>query len=339
MNSSLANSKKEIATSPLELFPASAARNIAPEPATAPETSPSQDCLPPHKHRTVGNKIYDWGIYSTFAWAGVAGLSLLSAHEAMHGKNPHFEWLRSINNNVSSSLNKFLSNGIMKGKPVETIEGWAKGTTMFVTLGLGGCAMMIPIKWMEDNRQKNACKIDNFLGTTPPDPRLVEAEVPQTWDSVLKGRLMSWGLSYLAFAAMGPKTTGKISNWFGEKATNIIMAVKPKANAAKVREWADIGAFDATFTIITATATYLFSRAFARKNAQAHTAEDVAMTIDPATPTPLTPIHSSELEQPPAKRFTDQHKPVERSLTTRDESFLKNALKSKEFTAKSPQMG
>ena len=71
------------------------------------ETAPAAPAIPQndtpeehHKRRTVGNKIYDWGIYTTFAWAGVAGLSLLSAHEAMHGNNPNFNWLRKMNDGI-----------------------------------------------------------------------------------------------------------------------------------------------------------------------------------------------------------------------------------------------
>ncbi|NBO19660.1 MAG: hypothetical protein EBV03_10655, partial [Proteobacteria bacterium] len=241
---------------------------LFPEKKAAPAQDPAADAVqaqatPHEKHRTVGNKIYDWGVYSTFAWAGVAAVSALSAHEAMHGKHPAFNWLRSLNNNCISGLSKGLESTIMKGASKESIHGWAKGSTMFVTLGLGGWAMMAPIKWLEDHRERNAARIDNFLGTTPPDPKLVEAEVPQTWGSVLKGRLMSWGLSYAAFAAMGPKTTGHVSDWFANKASKVFMALKPSANQAKVKKWADIAAFDAVFTIITAAATYGFSRMFA----------------------------------------------------------------------------
>ncbi len=323
----------------LQLFPAPAkpAGEEQP-PAHAPVAESS-------KHRTVGNKIYDWGIYTTFAWAGVAGLSLLSAHEAMHGKNPNFNWLRKLNDNVSSGLHKALETGIMKGRPKENIEGWAKGTTMFVTLGLGGCAMMAPIKWLEDNREKNAAKIDNFLGTTPPDPELIRKEIPQTWDSVLKGRMISWGLSYVAFAAMGPKVTSKVSNWFGKKATGVVMGLNPKADIATVKKWADIGAFDATFTVITASATYAFSRIIAKKRYNHdHHSEDTLMTIDPATPTPQAPFHEAgdrpqqhtDLHE---KRFTDTHKPAERAVAKKEDTFLQNAIKSKELAAESPQLG
>lgn len=288
------------------------------------------------KHRTIGNKIYDWGVYTTFAWAGVAGLSLLSAHEALHGKNPHFNWLRSINDGVSGGLSKALSNTIMKGKPKETIEGWAKGSTMFVTLGMGGWAMMAPIKWLEDNREKNAAKIDNFLGTNPPNKQLIAEEIPQTWGSVMQGRLLSWAMSYAAFAAMGPKTTSKVSNWAGDKFTKVFMALKPKANEVNVRRWADIGAFDATFTVITAAATYAFSRIIAKKQHRRLDSEDVLMTIDPATPTPQKPLFGDYDEKITTQKqsFTEKH-----DLAPNDTGFLDKYQKNKELSEKTPQLG
>lgn len=216
------------------------------------------------KHRTVGNIIYDWGIYSSIAWGGVALASALSAHEAIHGNNKYFNWLRSLNNNCISGLSKFLSSTIMKGKPADVIHGWARGTTMFVTLGMGGWAMMAPLKWMEDNRQRNASHIDKLLGTTPPDPETIEHEPKQTWHSVLSGRLFSWGLSYAAFVAMGPKLTSHLDGIMSKAASTAWMKMSPRSNPATVKKWSDIAAFDALFTIITATATYLWSRQVAK---------------------------------------------------------------------------
>jgi len=296
--------------------------------------------LPPntHLHRTVGNRIYDWGIYTTFAWAGVAAVSLLSAHEAMHGRNPHFNWLRSLNNNIQKGVEGLLSKSILKNAPKETIEGWARGTSMFATLGLGGTTMMLPIKWLEDNRQKNACRIDNALGTTPPHPELVEKEVPQTWKSVLSGRMFAWGMSYVAFLAMGPKLTDKISKGFGKKVTDVIISLKPSANPVTVRKWADIGAFDATFTVITAALTYFTSRFVAKKSQHTMDAEATLMTIDPATPTPLEPLYNDQpesekhVENTDPKRFADTHKPGVCSPRKPAESFAKKLHSQPENT-------
>lgn len=218
------------------------------------------------KKRTVGNVIYDFGVFGSVAWAGVATLSALSAHESMHGSNPAFGWLRTLNDKSYSGLRSLLSSTILKGASEEMIHGYAKGTTMFLTLGMGGNALAGIIKWLEDNRQRNAALIDNTLGTTPPDPETIAHEPKQTWKSVISGRLMSWGGSYLAFLAMGPKLTGHLGDFFGKHATDLVMKIRPGSNPANVRRWADIAAFDALFTMITAGATYGISRFIAHKD-------------------------------------------------------------------------
>lgn len=250
--------------------------------------APKHDCAPaPEKKRTMGNIIYDFGVFGSVAWFGVAALSAISAHEALHGNNRAFGWLRKLNDSVTHKLSDSLSKGLLKNASKETVDGYARGTAMFLTLGMGGNALMAPIKWLEDNRQKNACRIDKLLGTTPENPELVADEPPQSWKSVLSGRMFSWGMSYAAFLAMGPKITGALSNWFGKKAADGIMHMKPAANPATVRRWTDIAAFDALFTVITAALTYGFSRYVARKDYQKTSVDDELYVLNPIAPNPL----------------------------------------------------
>lgn len=251
----------------------------------------------PEKKRTVGNIIYDFGVFGSIAWLGVAALSAFSAHESMHGKNPAFGWLRTINDKAYSGLKNLFSKTVLKGAAKETIDGYAKGTTMFLTLGMGGNALMAPIKWLEDHRQRNAAVIDNVLGTTPPDPDTIAHEPKQTWKSVLSGRLMSWGTSYLAFLAMGPKITGNISNWFGEKATQAFLKMKPSASPKTVRKWADIAAFDVLFTIITAALTYGLSRSIAKKDDKQHSVGDAVYEANLSAPVALEPVFEKHAEK------------------------------------------
>jgi len=263
----------------------------APTPANGEAYSPAQEAAPSPekvKKRTVGNVVYDFGVFGSVAWGGVALLSALSAHEAMYGKNKAFGWLRTLNDKSNSGLTRLLSTTILKNAPRgETINGYAKGTTMFLTLGMGGNALMAFVKWLEDHRQSNAARIDHFLGTTPPDPETIAAEPKQTWKSVISGRLLSWGTSYAAFLAMGPKLTNTISRNCGEAVTNQWMKWKPHSNSVTVRRWADIAAFDVLFTIITAGLTYGFSRAIAKKDDKKIDFEDAVVKFNPAAPLPL----------------------------------------------------
>jgi hypothetical protein len=268
------------------------------------------------KRRTTGNIIYDFGVFGTVAWAGVALLSAVSAHQANFGTHKAFGWWRDFNKNVTDGIERGLGKSILKNAKPETVKGYAKGTTMFLTLGMGGNALMAPIKWLEDNRQKNAARIDHVLGTTPPDPETIAHEPKQTWKSVFSGRLFSWGMSYVAFLAIGPRITDNIQKWFGEKATQGWMKLKPKSDRVKVGQWANVIAFDALFTIITASLTYGLSRYVAKNDEKTTFADDLYMANSSA-PRALIPV----FEEDPPKSFASKVKATPKSAPAATSSF------------------
>lgn len=267
---------------------------------TVPEEKP---CPPVPKHRTVGNKIYDGAVYTTFAWGGVALASAVSAYAAQHGKS----WWRAFNDACVNSLEKVIKK--IPAMPERNIKHYAKGTTMFLTLGLGGWLMMAPIKWLEDNREKNAARIDRLLGTREPDPRVVEAEIPQTWHSVLSGRMVSWGLSYAAFLAMPPKVAQAANEFFSKATAKAWMKIRPSSNAVNVKKWTDIAAFDALFTVITATVTYAYSRYVARQDYELEHPEILQPSGTSTAPTAIIPTEAGD------KSFAAQHSPAKRPLS------------------------
>ena len=244
--------------------------------------------LPPQqeKKRTLGNIIYDFGVFGSVAWLGVYCVSAFFGHESMYGKNKYFNWLRTLNDKISGGVSNFLSKNSKNLSP-EDIEGYARGSAMFATLGTGGSMLMPLIKWMEDNRQKNAAKIDKFLGTTPPEQEAIN-EPKQTWKSVFSGRLLSWGGSYLCFLGLGAKNTKIANDAVGKFATEQWMKFKPASNPASVRKWADIVGFDTIFTAITASVTYIFSRYVAKRDNKQIDAEDELFEINKVDPHIIT---------------------------------------------------
>ncbi len=272
------------------------------------------------KYRTLGNVIYDFGVFGSIAWIGVAVLSAVSAHEALHGNNKWFGWLRTLNDKSTEWLKEKLSKSLLKSASLETVEGYAKGTAMFLTLGMGGNALMAPIKWLEDHRQSNAAKIDNLLGTQPPDPETIAQEPKQTWKSVFSGRLASWGLSYAAFLAMGPKLTGKINNWCSERVLKGWMKLRPASDVNKVKNWTEIAAFDALFTIITATLTYTFSRIVAKKGENKYVADDL-YTVNTAAPNLFGQTEESAHEETHDPSFTTKIQPRKQELNVKSARF------------------
>lgn len=252
------------------------------------------------KKRTAGNIIYDFGVFGSIAWAGVCAMSALTAHEAMHGNNKYFNWLRTLNNVVLGGLSKTLSKSIMKNSPKETVDAVARNTTMVFTLGMGGHTLMAPIKWLEDNRQKNAAKIDKLLGTEPPDSEVVAREPKQSWGSVLSGRMLSWGIAFATVTAMGPKLISKVNNSFSKKGVDAWMKFKPQSNPESVKKWSDIISFDVAFTAVTAFVTYAFSRFVAKKGEKEPDVGDNLYKLNPIAPNPL-----GELDDEPQKNATN----------------------------------
>ncbi len=252
------------------------------------------------KHRTTGNIIYDFGVFGSAAWLGVSAMSAITANEAMNGSNKNFNWLRSLHKNVTSGLTKFFSKTILKNASPETLHGTAGNMSMIFILGMGGNTMVAPIKWLEDHRQSNAAKIDNLLGTTPPDKDVIAKEPKQSWKSVLTGRLLSWGACFASVAAVGPKLVGKVNDYFGEKGANFWMKMKPHSNPVKVRKWSDLISFDLLATALTATVTWALSRSFAKKHDRnLDDVEDSLYQLNMAAPNPLGDLDEADTPAKP----------------------------------------
>ncbi len=280
-------------------------------PARAESQPNNLDCQ--EKNRTLGNKIFDWGVYSSVAFAGVTAVSLLVAHQAKSGSLKSFEWLRTGYKNISKGLSTHIFEKILNGRPREDIEQWANDTTMYGMLAAGGTTLMPVIKYMEDNRQKLAAKIDNALGSTQPYPKLIEQEPKQSWLSVMSGRATSIAVSFSAFLLMGPKISEAASAWTGKKLTNSVVSVAPNVNIEKTGKLAKLLAFDAIFTAITAAVTYVASRTVAKKH-------DKTYHENCEQPAAQAFVMESEM-LPLTRSYAETIEPHEKSVFKKSDSF------------------
>ncbi len=237
--------------------------------------------------RTFGNKLYDFLVFAPIAWGGVWISSAATGYQALHGTNKNFNWLRTMNKNVGEWIHKTLARTVMKNSSPEDVEGMAKNLGFTFILGMGSHPLMGPIKWLEDHRQSNAAKIDKMLGTTPPDGQAIKQEPKQSWASVISGRMASWATAFVALAAMGPKFTKQLNDAVGERVTNKWMSFRPGDNRVKVNRWANLLAFDALGTIITASVTYVFSRFVAESFNRKGKVADTVYELNPVAPNPF----------------------------------------------------
>lgn len=251
---------------------------IAKEKAAVPEGK---------KKRTFGNKVYDFLVFAPVAWGGVWVSSAATGYQAIHGKNKNFEWLRKMQSSVGKWIHSTLKNTVMKKSSPENVKGMAQNLSFTFILGMGSHALMAPIKWLEDHRQSNAAKIDKAFGTTPPDAQAIKDEPKQSWGSVFAGRMASWATAFVALAAMGPKFTKKLNDGFGTWAAKKWMNSHPNSNPKKVQNWANLLAFDALGTVVTALVTYGFSRFVAASFGKKDKYADTVYELNPAAPNPL----------------------------------------------------
>lgn len=328
-----------------EALPQGSAAGV--ERASVPATGESGQVVhESQKKRTFGNKMFDFIVYPAIAWVGVSALSVYMAHETSpnSGNNSFiFKKIRELNKSVLAMFEKSVESGLLKNiikdKSPENIERWSEGLSMYGLLALGGTMLMWPIKALEDNRKKLAAKLDSMFGTTPQNQAEVAKEPKQSWFSVLSGRVLSVGIGFSAFLAMGPKNAGNWSKACGAYFTDKWMKVFKNHNEANVKSWMDVAAFDVIFTTITASVTYAFSRFIAKRNDKAQDVGESMMTFDPATPTPTAPLNFDSAEQnvpatdAPQKTFVERTAKQNTEKKIEPKSFKEMASKREQEAA------
>lgn len=259
------------------------------------------------KKRTFGNKVYDFLVFAPIAWGGVWVASATTGYQAIHGTSKNFVWLRDMNNAVGKQIKNVLSKYVMKKSAVhkpENVDSMARNIGLVFILGMGSHPLMAPIKWLEDHRQSNAAKIDKFFGTTPPDAETIKDEPKQSWGSVFSGRMASWATAFIALGSMGPKLmkwNDDFGAWAAKKWTG--MGFHKNTHPQTVRNWANLLAFDALGTAVTAAVTYVFSRFVAASFGRKEIA-DTVYELNPAAPNPLGEDESPHKKAP---QKTSQH--------------------------------
>ncbi len=278
----------------------------------AAETAKENAAVPEQKKkRTFGNKIYDFLVFAPIAWGGVWVTSAATGYQALYGKNKNFQWLRNMTTAVNGWIHSTLKNTVMKNSSPENVKGMAENLGFTFILGMGSHALVAPIKWLEDHRQSNAAKIDKLFGTTPPDAETIKDEPKQGWGSVISGRMASWATAFVALAAMGPKFTKKLNDGFGEWAAQKWIKKHPDSNPKTVRNWANLLAFDALGTAVTAAVTYVFSRFVAASFGRKEIA-DTVYELNPVAPNPIGE------DEPKHKSFTQKVKAENKAKLTHE---------------------
>jgi len=278
------------------------ADNIADQ-TTAPDRQ--QDKHTPKLARSSGNIKLDMALWGGIQGVGIWLFSLVVADWAQSGKgflNKGFEAGRTW---LTPRLGKFAENKTSQKIWGSSKEQWASSIVLTLALSLGGTILLPVTKYFEDRRTQIATWIDKKLGHDDIDPSQIRPEPKQTWGSMIKGRLMSLGLGYAIFAALGPRRAGNVQNAVGDVATNAILKVRPNANSQTIRKWSDLAVFDLILTTLTAGTAYVGSRFSASKHMEQKSSVAEAVSQSAATgETVIIPPHDESAHIPVEPKTT-----------------------------------
>ena len=240
---------------------------------------PTQAEQPKKPMRTHGDKLFDRWIYAGLNGVGTFILTIPLAYWGDHGKG------KQAFGNGAKWMNKNLN---MDVKVAER----AIGTT---TLGLGGTVMVLPV-WLAEHYRKPIVEwFNKHFGNEKDRHAVVENPAPQTFGTLLKGRVVAWLAVFSGFTgfAAASKALGhehaldNFKTWFGKNTCKLIgkethdpavlaelkVAGKTAEEALKGAEtkayhYAKLGALDIFATTAATSILYVTSRVFAKRKAK-----------------------------------------------------------------------
>ena len=187
--------------------------------------------MPEHKRtapKSRGENVFNEVTYGGVGWLANAVVSTAVAYgltESEIGK-PHYE-------RESKKLNKAFGRGINE---LERTKGFVRTFALMV----GGTALIMPIKWLEDGKTKIVDKFNDWFGSdlTPEKEKIsvkeMQEEPKQTWWTELGSRLVAVVviLTAVNFLKEKPFSIGKI---FGsERFNNISIKSMIEDSASKM---------------------------------------------------------------------------------------------------------
>ena len=241
---------------------------------------------PVKRPKTRGDKLFDRLVYGVMNGIGTFVLTVPLAYWAEHGKGPiggkqYFDqaktWLEAKKLSPKSSRDILMTSSLF----------------------LGGTLMVLPVRLAEAFRPQIVKRLNG--GETAEAEAAAVALPPQTWGSLIKARLVAWGVVFSSFKlvqygtkAIGkPEALGTFEDWFANKACGLLKLEKGTAEApSRAFRYGRIAALDLFATAASATLLYVGSRFFAR-----HRSEKQQEKLATHTPT----IFTDQAEASPAE--------------------------------------
>ena len=300
-----------------------------------PTEKPAEATTESTKHLSKGDKLFDRLVYGWFNNIGTFTLTLVSAH-----------WLKYRGGK------EVVAHGSEKLRTILGQVKWGEGNlgqhantiTSTTLLSLGGSAMLLPIKLLENSRKPLVDKLNKALGDTT-DPSQLQESPKQNWASLALGRLSAWVMVFGSILGaqklFGEDNFKKFEDGFAKKVgcdlfgkpTHAIIEngksipiVDEKLKIEKYEtahfQYGKLAALDVFATLAATSLLYITSKFFARRhevklekksqqgfgsNIRPDTVSDAAIpTANTQNTLPSTQISAAKLEKGPMQETAAQ---------------------------------
>lgn len=269
---------------------------------------------PPQSAKHTKSKaelIFDWVTYGGIGGLGTFGATIPIAYWAKYGGGAKtfesaVQGLKKMGMSTHTAEQFMITNATMQG----------------------GNAMVLPIKWAEDNKVEIVKKIADMIGEKI-DVNALECENKQTWGSIIKARIAAWTAVFTGFQIAGrtlgaekftafeDKFAAKVCQTFGKETHHLGVP-------SKTFNYGKIVALDLFATAAATTLLYVASRMFApaRENGDEEKMKPPPLCTEPI-PDITSPSFSQQIQKTsamhskqPSENFADFTKRQSELATT-----------------------
>ncbi|MCI5049113.1 MAG: hypothetical protein MRY32_02100 [Rickettsiales bacterium] len=120
----------------------------------------ANDNKPAHK-RSFGENMFDLGVYGGVGFAANAALSIALTYEGVMKPNSRMATVMTHTRKAWETVIKSIQKNPQK------VQAWTDKMNEFLFLSSGGYILLVPMKWLEDNKEHLVEKLDDMFGTGP----------------------------------------------------------------------------------------------------------------------------------------------------------------------------
>ncbi len=242
--------------------------------------------------KTIGEKIFD-----AVAYIGIGDIAVLIAsigtgyllkhsNRTIPGSKLINEDGVSFSKAWTNMIDKVAGFSVFKNvSDRKTLNKRLDDALLTTALVIPGNLALLPIKWMESRKKAIVHKLnekygdpatENQLSDVELGDRKIERESSQSWGSLIKGRVIAWGIVFSSLTLvdkMSPtlipnsmQKTGELFESAAEKTAQKFGTELSDKNRFRAQKFGEVGLIDFFATAAAVSILYVSSKIFARKS-------------------------------------------------------------------------